>query len=284
MNKQNGSIGIGISTRNRFGFFVECINSINLKLIDYIVVVNDGDPYANLQLDKKVIYIQNETNLGVAKTKNIQLKKLLELGAEHIFLIEDDCKITNDKVFEKYIETSRVTGLKHFNFGPGSPWNRKQDSNLIGDLSKRHLASQETDPNPKLIVQYNQDCSIALYEHIVAMFCYFHNSVLNEVGLMDEDFFNAWEHVEHTYRIIKSGHYTPFWWFADIVGSQHYIKEAANEKANTTLAKNEEEFMQRVQNGLKVFYNKHKTVPSMIPGNYTNSQIKETLTQIYLNK
>lgn len=280
----NETVGVGISTCNRKDFFLQCVNSIDLNKIDYLVVVNDGEPYPDVSLDQRIIFIQNESNIGVAKTKNKLLKKLQELKADHIFLIEDDCSIINNDVFERYINASKITGLKHFNFGPGSPWNRKQQPNLIGDLSKRHLASQETDPNPKLTIQYNNECSIALYEHIVAMFCYFHSSILDEVGLMDEDFLNAWEHVEHTYRIINAGWYTPFWWFADIVDSHLYIKEAANEKAKTTLAKNEEEFMLRVREGLKVFYKKHNTVPSQIPGTYSIEEIKLKLKQIYSRK
>ena len=182
--------------------------------------------------------------------------------------------------FEKYIKASKQTGLKHFNFGPGSPWNRKQEQGLIGDLSKRHLASQKTEPNPKLIINYPNNTKIALYEHVVAMFCYFHKSILEEIGLMNEDFYNAWEHVEHTYRIIKAGKYSPFWWFADIEDSQDYISEAENEKAHSSLAKNEEIFMEQVQKGLEVFYRKHQTIPSQIPS-VSQQEVKNILKQIY---
>lgn len=284
MLKNKETIGVGITTCNRKEFFLDCINSLDLSLIDHVVVVNDGKPYENFNLDNKIIYIQNEKNLGVSKSKNIIFKELLKLNVDHIFTLEDDCIIVDNTVFNKYIEASQKTGLKHFNFGPGSPWNRKQDQGLIGDLSKRHLASQETEPNPKLIVKYDEETSIALYEHVVAMFCYFHKDILNKVGLMDEDFYNAWEHVEHTFRIIQEGLYTPFWWFADILGSEKYIKEAKNEKAHSSLAKNEESFMQQVQDGLKIFQAKHNTVPGKIPGNYTHAQIKEMLKQIYVQK
>jgi len=279
-------IGVGITTCNRVDYFNQCYNSIDLSKIDHLVVVNDGFPMNfDVEQNEKVHFIQNEENIGVGRTKNKIFKYLLEKECDHIFTLEDDCVIADNDVFDAYIKASKQTGLKHFNFGPGSPWNRKQkDSSIIGDLSKRHLATQEGEPNPKMIVTYKKDeISISLYEHIVAMFCYFDATVLRKVGLIDERFYNAWEHVEHTLRFIKADYYTPFWWFADITGSENYIKEAKNEKANTSLAKDETQFMKQVEEGLKVFYELHQTVPSQIPA-APPSYIKPILKRIYDNK
>jgi len=274
-------IGVGITTCNRPHFFEKCIESIDLDKVDYIVIVNDGEPFDyNLDSDK-ITFIQNPENLGISKSKNKILKALLDFNCDHIFTMEDDCIISNNDIFEKYIEAYKETGIKHFNFGPGSPWNRVQkDPSIIGDLSKRQLATQESPANPKMVINYKNNVSISLYEHIVAMFCYFHKSALDNAGLLDEEFYNAWEHVEHTYRIIQNGEYTPFWWFADITGSENYIKEAKNEKAQTSLAKDETTFMRQVEEGLKVFYKKHNTVPSMIQSNHNTEDIKNILKDI----
>jgi hypothetical protein len=115
------------------------------------------------------------------------------------------------------------------------------------------------------------------------MFTYFHSSILKEVGLLDEEFYNAWEHVEHTYRIIKAGKYTPFWWFADIKNSEQYIKEAENEKANTSLASNEENFMKQVHEGLKHFYKLHQTVPAQIKAE-DQTEVINIIKKIYDNR
>lgn len=280
MNK----IGIGITTCNRTDFFKECINSIDLDRVDHIVIVNDGLPFEYTPNSDKIEFIQNDENLGIAKSKNKILKRLLELDCEHIFTLEDDCTITNNDIWSKYIDAYKETGIKHFNFGPGSPWNRLQENKeIIGDLSKRHLASQMGRPNPKLIVQYKNNVSISLFEHVVAMFCYFHKSTLDSAGLLNEKFYNAWEHVEHTYRIILNDDTTPFWWFADITGSEEYIKEAEGEKGKSSLAKNEQQFMKQVNEGLGVFYTIHNIVPSMIPpDNETN--VKNILKDIYAKR
>lgn len=281
-------IGIGIITCNRSDYFYQCIKSIDKNMIDHIVVVNDGkDLEGDVKKcieEPKVHYILNEKNLGVSKTKNKALKYLLEQKCEHIFILEDDCIITNNEVWNYYIKAYETTGIPHFNYGPGSPWNRKQeDPGIIGDLSKRQLAKQNTPPNPKLKIQHKNDITICLYEHIVAMFTYFHSSILEEVGLLDENFYNAWEHVEHTYRIIKAGKYTPFWWFADLENSENYIKEAENEKANTSLASNEEKFMKQVQEGLHHFYQLHNIVPSQIMA-VSREEVINSIKKIYDNR
>jgi GT2 family glycosyltransferase len=285
---QKDKIGVGIITCDRPQYFKDCYNCLKENYDISFVIVDDGNNSVRDLIewgeDNNAHFIKTKGREGVAKAKNKALKYLLDCDCEHIFIIEDDCIITNPDIFKKYIETYKETGLKHFNFGPASPWNREQqDQSMIGDLSRRGEASQKGNPNPKMVINYNNGVSISLYEHIVAMFTYYHASVLNEVGLMDEEFYNAWEHVEHTLRIIKNGNYTPFWWFADITGSENYIKEQEGEKANTSLAKNEEEFMKRVQDGLKVFYKKHNTVPSMIKA-VDRSEIKPLLKRIYNKK
>jgi GT2 family glycosyltransferase len=278
---QKNKIGVGIITCDRPEYLTDLLNSLNFTAsgIDELIIIDDGNK-PTTELEKFQVY-KTKGRIGVGKAKNIAIQHLLDMHCEHIFILEDDCIIKDPDVFKKYIEAYKETGIKHFNFGPASPWNRLQENpEIIGDLSKRGDASQKGEPNPKMTINYSNNVSISLYEHIVAMFTYYHASVLKEVGTMDEDFYNAWEHVEHTLRIIKNGDYTPFWWFADITGSENYIKEQEGEKANTSLAKNEEEFMKRVHDGLQVFYKKHGTVPAMIPA-ANSSEIKPLLKKIY---
>ena len=280
----NNKIGVAIITCNRPDFFKQCYESIDSNKIDSFVVVNDGTKDVSHLLKKDTHYIQNETNLGVSKTKNKALKFLLDSQCEHIFILEEDCIIINNDVWNLYVKAYNESNIPHFNYGPGSPWNRvQQDKSVIGNLAKRHLAVQTTPPNPKLVVGYNNGVDIALYEHIVAMFTYFHRSILDQVGLLDENFYNAWEHVEHTYRIIKAGKYTPFWWFADVAESHNYIKEAEGEKAKSSLAKDENTFMDNTLKGLQHFYNTHGKVPSTIAP-ASRDVVLQTLKNIYNNK
>ena len=258
-------IGIGISTCDRPEYLNKCIES--LQGVDAIICVcDDGHKKVDSIVPDNIHILRTKTpRSGVAVNKNLGFNYLLEQGCDYIFMLEDDCVILDQSIFLKYIEASKVTGIQHFNFGPGSPWNRKQeDSTLKGDLSRRMDAIQDSEPSPRLIIEYKQGVSICLYEHVVGMLSFFTRKGLDEIGLYDEDFYNAWEHVEHTYRFIQKEMTSPFWWFADIKNSELYIEGQKDEKANTSLSNNEDEFNKLVADGLKVYYAKHYTVPSQI--------------------
>mgnify|MGYP000394719400 CR=1 FL=1 len=68
----------------------------------------------------------------------------------------------------------------------------------------------------KTVKYPNTDISIDLYPNVLGAFSYYHIDTLKDAGLMDESFYNALEHVDQTYQIIKKGYHPPFRWFADI--------------------------------------------------------------------
>jgi cysteine synthase len=59
----------------------------------------------------------------------------------------------------------KASGIHHFNYGPGSPFNRKQTIQNF-DLHNRHLLDQYTEPNPKLVVDYGK-AKVSLFEHTI---------------------------------------------------------------------------------------------------------------------
>lgn len=257
----NNKISLGIVTCQRPHFFKECMVSIPFDDVDFckIVVVNDGKDCVKhlIPSDRNIEYIHNVSNLGVGKSKNILLKKLLDSGAEHIFLIEDDCKILDKNVFEKYIQASKVSNILHLSYGPGSPLNLVQnESQSIYDRDK---LSTDLVPNRRLSVGYGlADPMITFYLNAVGMFNYYHCSVLEKVGYMDETFYNAWEHVEHTYRIIQEGFHPPFWYFADIYDSEKYLAPVSdNHIKESVIGKDKVKWSKHVQNGFEYFKKKH---------------------------
>ena len=254
-------IGVGIITCNRPDYFKALWKTLPLNRIDDIVVVNDGKPI-DVILEKGE-WIDNPINLGSGKTKTKAMKYLVAKGCEHIFIIEDDMLILNPDIFDKYIEASLVSGIKHFNYGPGSPFNRKQKIQF--DLHNRHLLDQHSPVNPKFIIDYGKGVKIALYEHTVAMFSYYSKEVLEKVGYIDERFESAFDHVDHTYRIHKAGYHPHFWHFADIADSEKYLTEAPDAIKNSVIAKNEEEWMKKVRKGAEIYQSIHGHVPNNPP-------------------
>jgi GT2 family glycosyltransferase len=258
----NSKIGIGIITCNRPDYLKRLAKSLTSVIADELIIVNDGDQQ-NFSIESNRAFLYNVTppKQGVAKAKNIALTALMNADCEHIFLIEDDVEILDKTVFEKYINAAKDTGILHFNFGPGTPFNRIQ--NVHGDVHNRHLLNQDSKPNPKLIVEY-KNTKIALYEHIAGTFSYYNKRVLDDIGIIDEQFYNAWDHVEHSYRIIQKGYHPPFWWFADIADSDKYLTIQSAALDNSAIAKSEE-WYKNLYEGMEKYKKKHGWVPNQTP-------------------
>ena len=275
-------IGVGIVTYNRLNYLKGLIDSLVpcKEYIAELVVVNDGGQTPDWSLPFGT-WVDNKKNSGVAKSKNNALKHLLKKDCDYFFLIEDDMIIKDPTVFQQYIEAYKASGIQHFNYGPGSPFNRKQTIQNF-DLHNRHLLDEKTEPNPKLIVEY-KTCKIALYEHTVAMFSFFTKHILNEIGFVPEEYPNCWEHVDHTYQIIKAGYHPPFWWFADLANSHDLLEEAPGAIENSAIAKDKTEWNNRVLKGREIYKQKHGHYPNQ-PPQYTQEQVVKILKQIKSNR
>ena len=283
MNNTKEKIGVGIITFNRPEYLRNLLNSIIPchSVINEIVVVNDGEPITDFNLSKGE-WIDNKTNLGVAKSKNKAMKHLFNKGCDYIFIIEDDMLIKDKSIFQQYVDAYKTSGIHHFNYGPGSPFNRKQTIQNP-DLHNRHLLDENTEPNPKIIVDY-KTCKIALYEHTVAMFSFFTRVLLEKgLGYMPTNYDNCWEHVCSTYSIIKAGYHPPFWWFADLANSHELITEAPGAIENSSIAKDKSAWMEKVLAGREIYKNIHGHYPNQPPF-YSKEQVIDILKQLKKNK
>lgn len=249
-----GKIGVGIVTCNRQDFYEKCLESLSKCDIDELVTVNDGSPYDTQQIVGE--YKQHKQNKGVGITKNEILQYLLDADCEHLFIIEDDIIVSDVDVFQKYITTAERTGIWHLMFGYHGPANKTPDRK----------------PNPRLIVDYGDECKLALNQHCVGAFCYYHKGVIKNVGLMDEAFKNAWEHVEHSYQIAKLGLVPGYWWWPDVANSYDYLDELACSEDNSTIRWADAEkkipkqdWSENIQKGMHHFYSKHNFMPGTVP-------------------
>ena len=161
---------------------------------------------AQIEKRRKLQVLQNECSLGVGRSKNRAFQALLSANIDHLFLMEDDIYVKNPTVFDHYLGASRVSGIQHLNFSQHGPKNKTSDGNS----------------DPVTIVEYGR-LRIALHRHCVGAFSYYSRTCLEAVGLMDEDFYNGGEHLEHTYRILRAGYHPPFWFFADVDHSKELL-------------------------------------------------------------
>ena len=265
MNK----IGVGIVTCNRPTFLLKCLMSIPDNIQD-IVVVNDGKDFADidkLHKKKNFTYFHNKQNIGVGRSKNKLLRYLLDSGCDHIFIIEDDIVVKDKDVFNEYIRARNKTGIQHFNFGYHGPANK-------GGISGGK-------PKPRFVVDYGE-VKVAINMHSVGAFCYYTKEVLEKVGLIDEKFINAFEHVDHDYRIAKAGYSTPYWNFADIANSCDYLEEIECSE-NSSSIRPRDDWQKNIQDGAKLFSEKHGYLPAWqnaVPDT-SPDKVKEILKTIH---
>jgi glycosyltransferase involved in cell wall biosynthesis len=270
-------IGLGLITCNRPHFFKNAYQSLwepalteegvnYILTVDELVVVNDGEdipviPYTDpdnqtldLQHDlathKNIYYIKNKKNLGVGKSKNIALKKLLNLNCDYIFLMEDDMYIKNPNIFNQYIHAYETTGIHHFMFGYHGPANK---NGISGG-----------NPHPRKIIDYGNDLKIALNLHCVGAFCFYTKECLEKIGLYDENYINAYEHVDHSYKLAKEKYCTPYWWWPDLANSCEYIEEQACSEHNSAITPRPD-WQQNIRNAWLYFEKKHGTGPTRVP-------------------
>tara|TARA_R100000951_G_scaffold83290_1_gene71054 strand:- start:14580 stop:15185 length:606 start_codon:yes stop_codon:yes gene_type:complete len=169
---------------------------------------------------------------------------------EHFFLIEDDIISCIRKVnpFERYIDTSRETGIQHLMYGYHGPANK---------TGSKGTAS------PRLVVKYKGDTAIALNQHCVGAFCYYSRKCLEDVGLLDETFFQAFDHVEHSYRIVKAGMCPAYWWWPDVAYSYWFLDEiACSEDSSSIRFKDDKEWHENIKRGAEHFKDVHGFLPA----------------------
>lgn len=239
------TVGVGIITGFREELYKRCLVSIPDAIVDRIVIVNDNPKTSWDKWWPDHILIENPENLGVGKSKNKALESLYD--CDHVFLIEEDIFVKDPDVFEKYINVSKASGIQHFNFSQHGRMNKTANG----------------DPNPKLNIQYGKEI-VALYPHCVGAFSYYSRKCLDSVGLLDEEYFNACEHVDHTYEIIKAGMHPPFWYFADIDLSWEYLgdEEWSIEKSTISSNPNHQKMMKDAD---RIFVKKHGHYPGQTP-------------------
>lgn len=260
-------IGVAIITCNRQEFFKKCINSLG-DAVDSLVVINDGDAYPNDDYPSNVEVIQHSVNKYIGISKNEALRYLMQDDCDHLFIVEDDIFVRDKNVFQRYIDTAKETGIWHLNFAYHGPGNM-----------------QNGQPRPREIVEYNNGIEISLNANIIGAFSYYYKGIIKNIGYIDERFKNSWDHVEHTYRIIKAGLHPPFWWFADIGNSINYIGDQ-DQNLNNSVIRKSTEWQKNMQEGAAWFAHKHGMLPTQTPDTPKDNvmAILETIEKNYSKK
>jgi len=251
-------IGVGIVTYNSENYYKELFNSIDQSKIDHLVTVNGGDEYSKRYGNH---WIQHNVNKYPAVCRNDAIVALLKEGCDHIFIIEDDMIIKDSEIFQKYIETSKVSGLKYFSFVSTS-WES-------GTPEKR---------TPRLVAKYNKITSVSFYRNMCNEFTYHHKSCYDKVGFYDSQFRDPFD-IDMAYRESREEYAAPFWWFADVTDSDFYIKNNPVAVSRLQGERPDGNREQRIQEQWSLFLKKHKCHVSQIPDT-TKEQVLEKIKKI----
>jgi hypothetical protein len=98
---------------------------------------------------------------------------------------------------------------------------------------------------------------------------------------MDENFKNAWEHLEHTYRLANKGVTTPFWYFADHPQSGILLSEISGSLRQSTI-RSFSEWQTNIDNGKSYFIQKHGEWLPERP--YSKKHVNKTAARFYRQK
>lgn len=206
-------IGVCITTYNREEYYRQCISSIPRECVGKLVIVNDGKDHYVKESDGDKIFLNNE-QLGIGKSKNIGLKYLIENGIEYIFLIEDDILIKNPEVFKTYIHAANVHGI-------------------------HHLCFEKVNGNESSLMFENtiNEIKMCFYKNPQGAFMYVHSALIKKLGFFDEDYTNAFEHIDFAYNLVNHNVAPPFWYFPDISNSEDYLMDNDYKKDSTITGK-----------------------------------------------
>lgn len=234
-------IGIGITTYERPAYFKQSFESAIKKLnevVDVWCVYDDGSIKEKKKYDEifnwidkeypKVKIFRSTSNNGVAKAKNTLLKHLIDENCDYLFLLEDDILIKDKKAVTSYIKAVEESGYEHLCFAYHGPMNQKP---LYADD----------------VIEYHGSC--------IGAWCLYTRNVINLVGYLDENFKNAWEHVEHTKRIGDMGLCPPFGLFIDATGSKNWLQEIKGSIDNSII-RPRDDWKENINKGLEYWKKK----------------------------
>jgi glycosyltransferase involved in cell wall biosynthesis len=241
---EKNKIGVGIVTYNSEDYFKTLYESLPLARINELVVVNGGNHYRE---NYACHWIQHNTNCYPAICRNDAVNFLMNRGCEHIFLIEDDMIIKDPNIFEKYIKSSEVSGLKYFSYVSTS-WESGEPGNRT----------------PRLTIEYTPEVSISFFKNMCNEFTYHHYTAFEDTGLYDTQFRDPFD-IDMAYRESQQGHAAPFWWFADVTGSDNLICNNPVAVSRLQGDRPDGSRAQRIEEQWKLFIAKHGTFVSQIP-------------------
>lgn len=259
MEKVSSGIGVAIITYNRPEYYKKVLEKIPRHMIDNLVIVNDGELVYTNDNDAEMV-IQHNRKLGVSVSKNHAIKFLIDkFNCEHLFLIEDDILIKRDDVFEAYIKAANSTGIHH--------------------LCYEKVAGNEK--SLKYVLEQPDGVKIGFYHNPQGAFMYVNANLIKKLGYFDENYLNAFEHIDFAYNLIQKNVAPPFWYFPDLLNSEEYLTDIEGSSQNSSIT-NKEGYNENWQKSAQYFVKKWGVFTNKIIDDGVN-KLKDSLIFLQTN-
>ncbi|QIB27576.1 glycosyltransferase family 2 protein [Caloranaerobacter azorensis] len=206
---------VNYNTRELTRQTLQSIYKYNHNLDFEVIVVdnNSSDDSINMIKDEfpQVILIQNKENLGFSKANNIGINKS---KGKYILLLNSDTIIQRDtlEIMVDFMETNKEVGaagckvvLPDGNLDKACKRSFPTPRNAFYNA----LKLDKLFPHNKRFGEYNltylNEDEMHEVDSLVGAFMMVRREVIEEVGLLDENFFMYGEDIDWCYRIKKSG-------------------------------------------------------------------------------
>lgn len=194
---------------------IVCLNSIKkCKDAPHIIVVDNGSPNESVIELRKAFpdldLIETGENIGFSAGNNVGIKKALKLGAQVVYILNNDTEVDRDLFFRSYrfvAGKNRIAGGKIY-YAKGYEYHEAQKGrgDVIwyaggwfdwGSVIARHTGVDEIDEG--------QHDKIKPVDFITGCYLAVPRQVFQQIGLLDEPFFLYLEDTDFCLHAQKEG-------------------------------------------------------------------------------
>lgn len=189
-----------IVTYNRKELLKECINALlnqNYENCDVLIIDNastDGTrEYINslFEANKRLFYINTEKNLGGAGGFNFGIREAYKLGADYIWVMDDDCIVHKDTL-EKFLKAHDSLNGEYGFLCSKVLWKNNE-------ICKMNVPRETLTKN---VEAFNSRIQEVVMASFVSLFI--KAEIIKKVGLPIKDFFIWTDDWEYTRRISRN--------------------------------------------------------------------------------
>lgn len=172
----------------------------NVILVDNTPVKNQQYDFLNKdQLNKKIIYVDLNGNLGIAKAHNAGISKALELGSEYLVIFDQDSTVDQDFV-SSLIATDHEIRKSDIQVAAVGPAYIDTKTNIKAPIIQFNGLKVNR-------IYPNEDEQFTIADYIISSGTLIRTDVFKTVGLMMEELFIDYVDLEWGLRAKKLGYH-----------------------------------------------------------------------------